>query len=233
MNKFIGKNKVWFELIAVLSIGFLPDLYNAILVIFYPELSKISHSVNYLSTFLIIRSITVTIPILYIIYQIDEPLGNFGLPKIQPIKDFLWGLSIFIISYVLLSIFLTIVYPVITFLGVSADTDTFNAIFQKPKTSLGVILLIIGMILNGFAEEFVMRGYLIARLKKLFNSSIFSIVISAIIFASYHIYQPIGGIVGVFGFGIIYGIIYCKIRKVWPLAVAHSIHNIVFFANLL
>ena len=89
--------------------------------------------------------------------------------------------------------------------------------------------LFLACIFNGVAEEIVMRGYFIERLEYLLGSTSKGIIFSSILFSSYHIYQGGIGTFYVFIFGVIYGIIYCKYRRIWPLAIAHSLHNIVSF----
>ncbi|MDJ0704540.1 MAG: type II CAAX endopeptidase family protein [Leptolyngbyaceae cyanobacterium MO_188.B28] len=232
MNKFIENNKLWIELIAVLSIGVLPDLYRATMMVAYPELLKIDYPENYQSFFLISRSITVIIPIFYIIYRNEGSFKQFGLPRIRLAKDFIWGVALFIISYILLSFFSAIIYAFMPKVVLSLDTESLNMLFTKPKTAIGMLMLLIGLLLNSFAEEFVMRGYFIQRFEKLLNSSAYAVIISSFIFALYHIYQPMIGVVSIFVFGVIYSCAYCKLRKVWPLAIAHSIHNLLIFSTL-
>lgn len=222
--------KLWFELIAVLSIGVLPDLYRAATMIAYPEFLKISYPPGYFSTFLIVRSITVTIPIFYIISLSDKSLANYGISKFRIPQDIFWGILIFIIGLVILTLFTLTLNSLFQTLYDSNDIEAIRKIFSKPKTTFGFLLLIIGCILNGFAEEFVMRGYFIERIKTALNSAFYAIVISALLFASYHLYQRTTGTLSVFVLGLVYGYGYYKLRRVWPLAIAHSIQNIVVFS---
>ena len=113
--------------------------------------------------------------------------------------------------------------------NISEESADIQARYQMPVSFIGVSALIIGCILNGLAEEIVMRGYFIERLEYLLGSTTNAIIISSIMFASYHIYQGSIGAFNIFIFGVIYGIIYCKYRKIWPLAVAHALHNIFSF----
>ena len=105
--------------------------------------------------------------------------------------------------------------------------EVIKKLFQKPETVTGMMILFLGIIFNGFAEELDMRGYFIKRLEFLLESTPKSILFSSIVFCSYHIYQGAFGTFHVFTFGVIYGILFCKYRRIWPLVISHSLQNIV------
>jgi membrane protease YdiL (CAAX protease family) len=111
----------------------------------------------------------------------------------------------------------------------SETEEVFKTLFHRPETLTGMTFLFLGCILNGFAEELVMRGYFLERLEFLLGSTPKSILFSSIVFCSYHIYQGVLGTFHVFIFGVIYGIFYCKYRRIWPLVIAHALQNIVSF----
>lgn len=232
MSRYFQKNRIWLELAAVISIGVLPDIYQGITMVLNPEFSKISYPAYYMSLTLIVRSIYVTIPVMYIILRSECSFEQFGLSKINFTRDVLLGLLLFVVSYFALAYFSPAFIYAMKMIGFVGEQKALSQMFNKPETTTGVLLLITGCIFNGFAEEFVMRGYFIERLETLLGSSVLAIIISALLFASYHIYQGAIGSVNVLVFGLIYGYAYYKIRKIWPLAIAHAVNNVIAFASL-
>jgi membrane protease YdiL (CAAX protease family) len=55
---------------------------------------------------------------------------------------------------------------------------------------------------TAFSEELVMRAYLIPRFEQLLGSSARSVALSALLFASYHVYQGIGATVSMLFYGL-------------------------------
>ncbi len=72
-----------------------------------------------------------------------------------------------------------------------------------------------------------MRGYLIPRLEQLLGSTAAALLVSTGLFASYHIYQGPAGAFGAGVTGLLYGASFCWWRRLWPLCVAHTLHNLV------
>ncbi len=92
--------------------------------------------------------------------------------------------------------------------------------------------LFTGVIANSIAEELVMRAYMIDRFEKLFGNIWVAVIVPALLFGSYHIYLGlITGFLSATLTGIVYGIYFARYRKLFPIIVAHSIHNLlcIFF----
>ena len=92
-------------------------------------------------------------------------------------------------------------------------------------------VLVLSAIQNGVLEEIVMIGYLLTRLREVGWSSKRAVLVSALIRGSYHTYQGIGGFLGNFVMGLIFGWWFTRTRRVLPLVIAHSILDIVSFAG--
>ncbi len=92
-------------------------------------------------------------------------------------------------------------------------------------------VLVLSAIQNGVLEEIVMIGYLLTRLRQLRWPSWRAILLSAVIRGSYHTYQGIGGFLGNFVMGAIFGWWFTRTRRVLPLVIAHSILDIVSFVG--
>jgi membrane protease YdiL (CAAX protease family) len=88
------------------------------------------------------------------------------------------------------------------------------------------------LLANSVTEELTMRGYLIPRFEELFGSPVAAVVLSAILFASYHLYQGLSSSLVILGMGLVYGIFFCIVRRIWPLVIAHTITNLLIFYNV-
>jgi membrane protease YdiL (CAAX protease family) len=91
-------------------------------------------------------------------------------------------------------------------------------------------VLLLGSAANGFAEELVMRGYLFPRLERLLGSSFRSLIVTTLLFAAYHVYQGTAGVLSALSFGLVYGLAFWKLRRLWPLALGHAIADYAPFA---
>ena len=80
---------------------------------------------------------------------------------------------------------------------------------------------------NGFAEEALVIGYLLTRLRQLRVGPWIAILMAAVLRGSYHLYQGYGGFVGNAIMGIIFGFVFLRWRRLWPLIVAHSLIDTV------
>ena len=92
-------------------------------------------------------------------------------------------------------------------------------------------VLVLSAIQNGVLEEIVMIGYLLTRLRQLRWPPWRAVLLSAVIRGSYHTYQGIGGFLGNFVMGAIFGWWFTRTRRVLPLVIAHSILDIVSFVG--
>ena len=92
-------------------------------------------------------------------------------------------------------------------------------------------VLVLDGIQNGVLEEVVMIGFLLTRLRELDWNPWRAVLLSAVIRGSYHTYQGIGGFVGNFIMGLIFGYWFTRTKRVWPLIIAHSVIDIVSFVG--
>jgi membrane protease YdiL (CAAX protease family) len=92
-------------------------------------------------------------------------------------------------------------------------------------------VLVLSAIQNGILEEIVMIGYLLTRFRELNWSPVRAVLVSALIRGSYHTYQGIGGFLGNFVMGLIFGWWFTRTRRVLPLVIAHSILDILSFVG--
>ncbi|WOC12088.1 CPBP family intramembrane glutamic endopeptidase [Gordonia sp. MP11Mi] len=94
-----------------------------------------------------------------------------------------------------------------------------------------IVLLCLVAVGNAVAEEVIVVGYLMVRLKQLGVDGGVSLAASSLLRGSYHLYQGVGGGVGNIVMGLVFGRWYQKTGRLWPLIVAHSVIDIVAFAG--
>ena len=92
-------------------------------------------------------------------------------------------------------------------------------------------VLVLSAMQNAVLEEVLVAGYLLHRLKQLGWSDNRSLVVSAVLRGSYHLYQGFGGFLGNVAMGLVFGRCYQRWGRVGPLVVAHTIMDLVAFVG--
>ncbi|WP_189031933.1 CPBP family intramembrane glutamic endopeptidase [Nocardia rhizosphaerihabitans] len=83
-------------------------------------------------------------------------------------------------------------------------------------------VLILSACANSVAEEVLVVGYLLTRLRQLGWSDNRSLLASALLRGSYHLYQGIGGGLGNIVMGLLFGRYWQRTNRLWPLILAHA-----------
>ncbi len=159
-----------------------------------------------------------TVPVLLLVIVLrGESWQKFGLVTPRWILD---------------SVLAIVVWTLATFFEAITPQLVFEEYLPYERVDYGwrvFLLSVIGLLANSIVEEFFMRGYLITRLEELFGSSIVAVSISAVLFASYHVYQGPNQILPVLAMGVVYGIAFCIVRRLWPLVIAHTMTNLLIY----
>ncbi|HEX6443794.1 MAG TPA: CPBP family intramembrane glutamic endopeptidase [Streptosporangiales bacterium] len=94
-----------------------------------------------------------------------------------------------------------------------------------------VPVLVLSAAGNAWAEETLVVGYLGTRLRQFGMRENGSLLVSAVLRGSYHLYQGFGGFVG----NLVMGMIFCRVwqrtNRLWPLVVAHALLDVVAFVG--
>ena len=96
---------------------------------------------------------------------------------------------------------------------------------MAPQGIFEYFLLFVACAASGFEQELIYRGYLVPRFERLLRSTWLAVLVAALLFGSYHLYEGVAATIIVTGIGIIYGIAFCLTRRFWPLCLAHTLHN--------
>jgi membrane protease YdiL (CAAX protease family) len=99
-----------------------------------------------------------------------------------------------------------------------------GTIHRYLHSQLSLPLLIIFVIVNPVFEEIMETGYFIQFLQR--HGMWSAVFVSAFFRAFLHAYQGINALLIVFPIGLIFGFVYWKWRRLWPLFVAHILFDL-------
>src|SRR2546430_15960188 len=91
------------------------------------------------------------------------------------------------------------------------------------------IALLLAAAANAWAEEVLVVGYLITRLRQLGLRENTSLLSAAVLRGSYHLCQGFGGFVGNLVMGLVFGRIWQRTNRIWPLIIAHTLLDTIVF----
>ncbi|MBV9028917.1 MAG: CPBP family intramembrane metalloprotease [Pseudonocardiales bacterium] len=94
-----------------------------------------------------------------------------------------------------------------------------------------VPVLVASAVANALAEELLVVGYLITRLRQLGSGEGGAVLASAALRGSYHLYQGFGGFLGNLVMGLGFGRLWQRTNRLWPLITAHALLDTVTFVG--
>ena len=119
---------------------------------------------------------------------------------------------------------------VMPLLGAPVVNPAYHYIAGNAQAMAAAVAMVI--VIAGFGEELVFRGYSFERLGRLFGSSaaakIAIVLITSIWFGALHYKeQGLAGAEQAAIVGLVYGSIYAKTREIWLLMIAHAAFDVV------
>lgn len=84
---------------------------------------------------------------------------------------------------------------------------------------------------NSWAEEIIVVGFLMTRLRQLRFSPVGALVTASVLRGLYHLYQGFGAGVGNVVMGLVFGYVWQRTGRLWPLIVAHAVIDVVAFVG--
>jgi uncharacterized protein len=211
----------WLELLVVLCLAWIVPLAYGVLspALWMPSDGAGEVIIDDLAafvdlSFLAAASIQVLVPLLWIVWRGGIKWSDIGIVRIRWVRDIALGL-------LLAALILGIDVAIILALDVS-----FLYTMVLPQGAGMIAFMALVMILNSLYEEFVWRGYMLHRLKGLLGSMAPAVVVSTVLFASYHIYQGLGGAFMAGIAGLVWCISVILLRSIWPAVISHTAFNI-------
>jgi membrane protease YdiL (CAAX protease family) len=92
-------------------------------------------------------------------------------------------------------------------------------------------VLVLSAFGNAWAEEVLVVGYLLTRLRQLAWSENLALLAAAVLRGSYHLYQGLPGFVGNVAMGLVFGRLWQRTNRLWPLIIAHGLIDVVAFVG--
>jgi membrane protease YdiL (CAAX protease family) len=156
--------------------------------------------------------------VVYLVRRSGEGIEAIGLDVRDPRRDLVLGLGLFVV----VALGGLAIYLASVALGVNR--------FVVPVPPLGhwwtVPVLVLNALEAGLLEEVIVAAYLITRLRQLDVSAAAAVAVSALLRGSYHLYQGWGGFLGNLAMGLLFGVVFVKTRRAWPLVVAHVLLDV-------
>ncbi|HYM94609.1 MAG TPA: CPBP family intramembrane glutamic endopeptidase [Chitinophagaceae bacterium] len=176
----------------------------------------------------------IVLPIGALIVLLWVRLSNTPLSAIGYTKPKNWFLTILIslIFGVAFKFFMkAIVMPLL-------GADPVNQYYHFLAGNLALLpAAIVAMLVVGFSEETVFRGFMFERLGKLFGNrsgaKLFIVIITSILFgAAHYMNQGIPGVEQATITGLVYGTIFASTKKIWIVMIAHASFDLTALATI-
>ncbi|MGC2655359.1 MAG: type II CAAX endopeptidase family protein [Mycobacterium sp.] len=92
-------------------------------------------------------------------------------------------------------------------------------------------MLVVTAFASGWAEEVIVVGYLLTRLRQLRIGSSLALGCSSVLRGAYHLYQGFGAGLGNVVMGLVFGYAWRRRGRLWPLVIAHGLIDSVAFVG--
>jgi uncharacterized protein len=159
----------------------------------------------------------------YLLWRSGFGPRQIGLGRPQWRPDLLGGLGL----AALIGLPGLALYQVARILGMNASVEP--AELYDTWWRIPVLLLV--AFANGWAEEVIVVGFLITRLRQLRVSPAVAVIVSSLLRGVYHLYQGFGAGLGNLAMGLVFGYVYLRTGRLWPLIVAHALIDAVAFVG--
>lgn len=151
--------------------------------------------------------------VLFLVRRNGEGAGAIGLAWDAPRRDLGRGLALFVV---------VAAGGIGVYLGaVAMGVNRFVVPVPPTGRWWTVPVLVLTAVQAALVEEVIVVGYLITRLRGLRWTGGAALAASVILRGAYHLYQGWGGFAGNLAMGLLFGFVFLRTRRVWPLVVAH------------
>ena len=235
-----SKARIWWEIAIVLALGLGQSAVYAIVALAYrltretalgDQTATLNPSLSDREVFdLIYQLLSIAfalVPVLLVCFLLWSPrrphLDSLGLDGTRIGRDVAWGVGL-------------VVAVGIPGLALYAGGRALGLFVAVDPGGLGehwwtIPVLLLSAARASVQEEFVVLGYLFARLRQL-GWGIWPIIVATSVFrASYHLYQGPGGFVGNLLMGLLFGFLFARTGRLLPFLVAHFVVDAAAFVG--
>ena len=162
---------------------------------------------------------------LYLLWRSGIRPSGIGLGRLRPGPDTVAGLGL----AALIGVPGLLLYLAGRALGINAEVEAATL----HESWWRIPVLVLAAFANGFAEEVVVVGYLVTRLRQVGMDQRAAVAASALLRGVYHLYQGFAAGLGNVVMGLVFGYFWSRTGRLWPLVIAHGVIDTVAFVGYL
>ncbi len=220
-----GRLEIWLEVFACFAFTLLPSYFQDLAEVLWfkneAPAPLLRPDTYYLFSYLAYNFLPPIAVLLFFIWRSGEGWRRFGLGPPRWLIDPLQGLWIFIAGALLAGVLAGRIASIF-----NLGDPHLEPWHSEPKSALEHGFAVAVLMLAVLKEELIFRSYFLTRFEQLFGRWN-SLLVTALLFSSWHIYQGPAGLLSTFVLGLVYGGAYLFLRRLWPVFLAHTINNLV------
>ena len=159
----------------------------------------------------------------YLLWRSGIRPAQIGLGKLRWRPDILGGLGL----AALIGLPGLGLYLAARALGLSAHVEPA----ELYDTWWRIPVLLMTAFANGWAEEVIVVGFLLTRLRQLGVNPVAAVMASALLRGAYHLYQGFSAGIGNVAMGLVFAYAWRRTGRLWPLIIAHGIIDSVAYVG--
>jgi membrane protease YdiL (CAAX protease family) len=157
----------------------------------------------------------------YLLWRSGFEPTQIGLGKLRWRPDILGGLGL----AALIGLPGLGLYVAARALGLSANVEPV----ELYDTWWRIPVLLIAAFANGWAEEVIVVAFLLTRLRQLRVNPLVALLASSLLRGAYHLYQGFSAGLGNVAMGLVFGYVWRRTGRLWPLIIAHGLIDSVAY----
>lgn len=159
----------------------------------------------------------------YLLWRSGFSPAQLGLARIRWRPDVLGGVGL----AMLIGVPGLALYQIARILGINASVEPA----ELNDTWWRIPILLLLSFGNGWAEEVIVVGFLLTRLRQLRVNPWLALAMSSLLRGAYHLYQGFGAGLGNLAMGLVFGYAWQRTGRLWPLIIAHTLIDAVAFVG--
>lgn len=159
----------------------------------------------------------------YLLWRSGFSPSQIGLGRVRWRSDVLGGAGL----AALIGVPGLALYQIARTLGMNASVEPA----ELSDTWWRIPVLLLMAFGNGWAEEVIVVGFLLTRLRQLKVNPWLALAISSLLRGAYHLYQGFGAGLGNVAMGLVFGYAWQRTGRLWPLVIAHTLIDAIAFVG--